>query len=399
MSQTKYAEIVIVGAGSAGISIASRIIRNAPYLKENIMIIDPSEDHYYQPLWTLVGGGQSKLEDTHRKQDTLIPDGVQWLKEAATEFLPDTNTVVTDKNTQIHYDFLVVTAGIEIKWDRINGLKEAIGKNGVCSNYAAEYVESTWENIKNFSGGTAIFTQPSTPIKCGGAPQKIMYLADDYFNKANVRSKTNIKFISGTGSIFSVPRYAKTLEEVINRKEIETTFMTDLIEIDGKNKTAIFQHIETNEKMSVAYDMIHVTPPMGAPSFIASSPIANATGWVDVDPHTLQHNTYKNIFSAGDSASLPTSKTGAAIRKQAPVAAENLLSVMNGSTMKAKYNGYTSCPLVTGVNKLVMAEFEYDNVPQETFPIDQSKERMSMYLIKKNLLPIMYWNGMLKGTM
>ena len=399
MNQPNFATVVIVGAGSAGISIASRLIRQAPHLKENIMIIDPVEDHYYQPLWTLVGGGQSKLEDTHRKQETLIPEGVKWLQESVTEFFPDTNMIVTDKQNQIHYDFLVVSAGIEIKWDRVKGLRDTIGKNGVCSNYSADFVNSTWENIKNFSGGTAIFTQPSTPIKCGGAPQKIMYLADEHFNKINVRSNTKIKFISGTGSIFAVPRYAKTLEQIIDRKGIETTYTTDLIEIEGENKIAVFQNIETGETMSVAYDMIHVTPPMGAPGFIARSPIADAEGWVDVDPYTLQHNTYKNIFSAGDSSNLPTSKTGAAIRKQAPVVAENILATLNGSPMNATYNGYTSCPLVTSVNKLVMAEFEYGNVPQETFPIDQSKERMSMYLVKKNLLPIMYWNGMLKGTM
>lgn len=399
MGETEFAKVVIVGGGSAGIAIASRIIRNAPYLKENVMIIDPSEDHYYQPLWTLVGGGQAKLKDSHRRQETLIPDGVQWLKESVTEFLPDTNSVITNKHTLINYDFLVVAAGIELKWDRVKGLKESIGKNGVCTNYSPEFVESTWENIRNFSGGTAIFTQPSTPIKCAGAPQKIMYLADEYFNKANVRSKTNIQFVSGRGKIFAVPYFAKTLEQVIDRKRIETTYMTDLIEINGKNKKAFFQNIETEEKKEINYDMIHVTPPMGAPSFIAGSSIADSAGWVDVDPDTLQHNTFKNIFSAGDSSSLPTSKTGAAIRKQAPVVAENLLSVMNDKPMEAKYDGYTSCPLVTGVNKLVMAEFDYDKNPQETFPIDQSKERASMYFVKKNMLPIMYWNGMLKGTM
>lgn len=399
MSESKFSKVVIVGAGSAGISIASRLIRSAPYLKENVMLIDPSEDHYYQPLWTLVGGGQSKLKDTHRKQETLIPEGVQWLKESVTTFFPDDNMLTTDQNTQVNYDYLVVAAGLEIKWDAVKGLKEAMGKNGVCSNYSSEFVESTWENIQNFKGGTAIFTQPSTPIKCGGAPQKIMYLADDYFNKVDVRSKANIHFISGIESIFAVPTYARTLNQVIDRKGIETTYMTDLVEIDGENKSAVFENLETNERTTINYDMIHVTPPMGAPSFIAASPLADAAGWVDVDAYTLQHKTFDNIFSAGDVSNLPTSKTGAAIRKQAPVVAENLIAAMHGRELKTKYDGYTSCPLVTGVNRLVMAEFDYDKAPQESFPIDQSKERASMYFVKKGLLPIMYWNGMLKGTM
>lgn len=395
----KNAKVVIVGAGSAGISIASRLLRSAPYLKNDIIMIDPSEDHYYQPLWTLVGGGAAEFKHSQRKQESVMPKDVMWLKEAVTKFLPDDHAVLTDAGTRVTYENLVVSAGIEIRWDRIKGLKETLGKNGVSSNYSPNFVRNTWENIQKLKEGTAIFTQPSSPVKCAGAPQKIMYLADDYFAKSGVRKNINVRFISGLGSIFAVPKYAKTLTKVIERKGIDTTYNMDLVEIDGKNKKAIFQHVETGEITTVDFDMIHVTPPMGPPSFIASSPLANAEGWVDVDPYTLQHNTYKNIFGAGDSSSLPTSKTGAAIRKQAPVVAENLLAIINDKGMEAAYNGYTSCPLVTGYNRLVMAEFDYDKNPMETFPLDQGKERLSMYMVKKNLLPIMYWNGMLKGTM
>lgn len=399
MSNTKHAKVVIVGAGSAGISVASRLLRSASYLKEQIIIIDPSEDHYYQPLWTLVGGGAAKLEDSHRKQSTLIPKGATWLQESVAHFDPENNEVRTAEGTVVQYEYLVVTAGIHIKWDHVKGLEETLGKNGVSSNYSVEYVQDTWNNIKNFSGGVALFTQPSTPVKCAGAPQKIMYLADDYFNQSGVRNQSEIKFISGLGSIFAVQRYAETLEEVIERKQIDTAYLMDLVEVDGPGKRATFEHLETKETMTVDYDMIHVTPPMGAPEFIANSALANEEGWVDVDSKTLQHTLYKNVFSAGDCSGLPTSKTGAAIRQQAPVLAKNLLAVMDEREMKQTYDGYTSCPLVTGYNRLVMAEFDYDKNPKETFPIDQSKERMSMYFVKKNILPLMYWNGMLKGTM
>ena len=399
MSQMKHAKVVIVGAGSAGISVASRMLRRAPKLKDQILMIDPSEDHYYQPLWTLVGGGASRLEESHRKQETLIPKGVHWLKESVIQFDPENNELRTDESTVVQYEYLVVTAGIHIKWDAIKGLEEALGKNGVSSNYSVDYVEDTWKNIQNFKGGTALFTQPSSPVKCAGAPQKIMYLADDYFNQSGVRDKSEVKFFSGLGNIFAVEKYANTLEKVIERKGIETNFLMELIEIDGPNKVATFENLETKETQDVSYDMIHVTPPMGAPSFIAESPLANAEGWVDVDAQTLQHNTYKNVFSAGDCSGLPTSKTGAAIRQQAPVLANNLLATMHEKELRESYDGYTSCPLVTGYNSLVMAEFDYDKNPKETFPLDQSKERMSMYLVKKNVLPLMYWNGMLKGTM
>lgn len=399
MSETKQAKVVIVGGGSAGISVASRLLRGAPYLKDQVMIIDAAEDHYYQPLWTLVGGGEATVKDSHRKQETLIPTGAVWLKEAVAAFNPDENEVSTKEGTVVSYDYLVVAAGIHIKWDAIKGLEETLGKNGVSSNYSVDYVDDTWKNIQKFSGGTAIFTQPSSPIKCAGAPQKIMYLADDYFNKSGVRDKSEVKFMSGLDQIFGIKKYADTLEKVIARKGIDPTYEMDLVEIDGPNKKATFEHIKTKETKTMDYDMMHVTPPMGALDFIANSPLANDVGWVDVDAETLQHTTYKNVFSAGDCSSLPTSKTGAAIRQQAPVLAKNLIALMNDKAMKESYDGYTSCPLVTGYNRLVMAEFNYDKNPQESFPVDQSKERLSMYLVKKNLLPIMYWNGMLKGTM
>jgi len=399
MANVYDVKVAIVGAGSAGISIAARLLRKNRQLRGQVLLIDPSDKHYYQPLWTLVGGGAAKVEDSVREQATLIPDGAKWLKEAVDTFVPEKNTLKTKEGSTVRYDYLVVAAGVEIYWDQIKGLKETIGKNGVCSNYSYDYVQSTWENIRNFRGGTAIFTQPSTQVKCGGAPQKIMYLADDYFRQSGVREQTNIIFASGLPNIFAVKKYADTLEQVIQRKNIEAKYRVELVEIDGKAKKATFEHLDTNERFTLSFDMIHVTPPMGPPAFIKKSPLADAAGWVDVDPYTLQHKTYENVFGAGDCTNLPTSKTGAAIRKQAPVVAENLLALMNEKPLKARYDGYTSCPLVTGYNKLVLAEFDYEKNPQETFPFDQSKERMSMYVMKRNLLPIVYWNGMLKGLM
>jgi sulfide:quinone oxidoreductase len=392
-------QVVIIGAGSGGISTAARLIREKPNFKGKIAILDPSEKHYYQPLWTLAGAGVVKKETTEREQSSLIPEGVTWIKEAAARFEPEVNKVITMEGTVIQYEYMVVAAGIQINWDKVKGLKEAIGKRGVCSNYSYEYVDSTWESIQSFKGGTAIFTHPNTPIKCGGAPQKIMYLADDTFRKNGVRDNSKIIFASASDKIFAVKKYADTLEEVIKRKEIITKYQKNLIEIDSVRKTAVFENVKSGEKEVIPYDMIHVVPPMSAPNFISQSPLADTAGWVDVDPFTLRHKMYSNVFGIGDCSNLPTSKTGAAIRKQAPVVAGNIINLLQGKQVSYRYNGYTSCPLITGYNSLVLAEFLYENEPAETFPFDQSKERFSMYAMKKSFLPIMYWNGMLKGIM
>ncbi|USK36461.1 NAD(P)/FAD-dependent oxidoreductase (plasmid) [Bacillus sp. F19] len=399
MSYKAHYKIVIVGGGSGGITVAAQLLRKSRVLRGDIAIIDPATKHYYQPLWTLVGGGAARREVTEREQASVIPDGAEWLKDAVTEFYPDENLVITASGNKLRYDYLVVATGIQIDWHKVKGLKENIGKNGVCSNYSYDFVESTWENISNFKGGTAIFTNPNTPVKCGGAPQKIMYLADDYFRKSGVRSQSNIIFASGGATIFGVKKYADALNKVIERKKVETCFKHNLIEIDGEKKQAVFENLDTEERVTMQYDMIHVVPPMSAPNFIKKSPLAARDGWIDVDKYTLQHKRFHNVFGIGDCTNLPTSKTGAAIRKQAPVLVQNLLCQMNAMPVIHEYNGYTSCPLVTGYGSLILAEFDYDCNPDETFPFDQSKERLSMYLLKKELLPVIYWNGMLKGLM
>lgn len=391
-------QIVIVGGGNAGISIASQLLRKDSSL--DIAIVDGAKKHYYQPAWTLVGGGEFDIKDTERDEASVIPVGATWVQQMVQGFKPDENKITLADGNDISYDYLIAVPGIQLNWSEIKGLPENLGKNGVCSNYSFNTAPYTWECIQNTKGGKALFTNPHTPIKCGGAPQKIMYLAADYFRKNKI--KTQVEFWSGGTRVFGVEKYENTLKDVIARYGINTQFFVKLVEIDGPNKKAKFVGIgEANRDQEywVEFDMLHVTPPQSAPDFIRNSPLANAAGWMDVEKHTLQHHVYKNIFGCGDAANLPASRTGAAIRKQAPVLVSNLLSVMKGKSMTASYDGYSSCPIITGYNKLVLAEFDYNNQPVETFPFDQSKERWSMYQMKKYLLPYLYWNQILPGKM
>jgi sulfide:quinone oxidoreductase len=390
-------QIVIIGGGNAGLSVAARLRR--AQRDADIAIVEPSGKHYYQPLWTLVGGGVFDKKVTEHDEAPYIPKGTTWIRDAVVQMCPDENTVVTSDGAQVSYEYLVVAPGIQIDWEKVKGLPEALGHDGVCSNYSYEHVDKTWDFIKAFNGGNAIFTHPNTPIKCGGAPQKIMYLADDHFRKAGVRDRANVIFGTAGAGIFAVAKYAEALKKVIARKGIDVRFRHNLVEIRPESKEAVFEHLDSGDLIAMPYEMIHVTPPQSAPDFVKRSPLANEAGWVDVDKSTLQHVRFQNVFSLGDASSLPTSKTGAAIRKQAPVLVQNLLSAMQGLPLAARYDGYAACPLVTGYGKLVMAEFDYDLKPQETFPFDQSKERLSMYLFKKYGLPAMYWHGILQGRM
>ncbi|MFO0946370.1 MAG: FAD/NAD(P)-binding oxidoreductase [Planctomycetota bacterium] len=388
-------QVLILGGGSAGITVAARFLKK---LKGgDVGIVEPSTKHYYQPLWTLVGAGVFPKEITQRDEASFIPRRADWIREAVHDIHPDDNCVTTSSGRRISYDFLVVALGIQIDWGKIPGLKEGLGSHEICSNYSYQHVDYTWKCVSGFRGGTALFTMPSTAVKCGGAPQKIMYLADDSFRRSGVRDKSRVLFASAQGSLFAVERYRRTLEKVASRKGIDVRLKHNLVELKPERKEAVFEHLETKERITIPFDMIHVTPPMSAPDVIKRSPLANEAGWVDADKYTLRHPTYANVFSIGDCSGLPTSKTAAAIRKQAPVVVENLVAAIHGRPIEARYDGYTSCPLVTGYGKLVLAEFDYEGQPTETFPFDQSKERLSMYLLKAHALPRLYWHGMLRG--
>lgn len=394
-TSTEHHRVLVVGGGTGGITVAARLLRARHGL--DLAIVEPADTHYYQPLWTLVGGGEVSAESTARPMATVIPEGATWIRDAATAFEPASNAVLTREGRRIGYDYLVVAPGIQIDWGAIPGLAEGIGRGGVCSNYSYQAARYTWDCLRSFGGGNAIFTQPNTAIKCGGAPQKIMYLAEAQFRRRGVRGKSRVIFATAGTAIFGIEKYRRTLERIVRERGIDLRLQHNLVAIRPEAREAVFERLDTGATVALPYAMLHVAPPMSAPDFLKGSPIADAKGWVDVDPDNLRHKRFPNIFGLGDASNLPTSKTGAAIRKQAPVLVAHLLAAMEGGASAKRYDGYSSCPIVTDYGKLMLAEFDYRMQPTETFPFDQSKERRSMYLMKKHLLPALYWHGMLKG--
>ncbi|MDJ0391130.1 FAD/NAD(P)-binding oxidoreductase [Roseomonas sp. E05] len=395
----RAAAVLIVGGGAAGITVAAALRRHRPQLP--VTLVEPSGTHAYQPGWTLVGAGVFSLAQTLRREETLIPKGITWIRAAVAAFHPDENQVEFADGRRLAYRHLVVCPGLQLDWDKVEGLRATLGSHGVCSNYSAASAEYTWKCLQEFRGGTALFTQPPMPIKCAGAPQKIMYLAADRWRRHGLPRPAEIEFCLAGDALFGVPFFVPPLQRAVDDYGIGLRYRHTLKAVHGPSRTAHFTLTDAEgrtREVEKRFDLMHVTPPQSAPDFVKASPLANGAGWVEVDPATLRHARYANVFSLGDAAGTSNAKTAAAVRLQAPVVVRNLLAAIDGRPPEASYDGYGSCPLITGYGKVVLAEFTYGGEVTPSFPLDPRKPRRSAWLLKTKLLPFLYWNMMLRGS-
>ncbi|MFI6402271.1 FAD/NAD(P)-binding oxidoreductase [Streptomyces sp. NPDC050548] len=356
----------VVGGG-AGISVAARLRRVGV---TGIALIEPSDTHWYQPLWTLVGGGQALRRATRRPEASIVPDGVHWIRQAARAVDPDLRTITLADGRRLGYDLLVMAPGLQLGWNGVPGLAEAIGHDRATSNYTPEYAPRTWDPIRGMRSGTAVFTHPATPLKCGGAPQTIAYLAADHWRKQKVLDRIRIVLAIPDPALSKVPARSEVLEKVAARYGTEVRPHSEMTAIDGDAREPTVTDHTTGTKETLAYGLLHAVPPQSAPDWVKAGPLAapaGPRGFIAADKHTLRHPRHPEVFALGDVANRPTSKTGAAVRKQAPV---------------------------------LLAEFDYDLRPTPSFPlIDTFKERRDMWLFKRYGLPPLYWHGMLTGRL
>ncbi|EGH98587.1 NAD(P)/FAD-dependent oxidoreductase [Pseudomonas syringae] len=394
-------QILIVGGGAAGIAAAASLLARDASLQ--ITLVDPADTHYYQPGWTMVGAGVFEPQSTARSMESLIPKGVQWIKAAVATFEPQDNALTLEDGRSIGYQQLVVCPGLKLDWAAIDGLVDTLGANGVTSNYRYDLAPYTWKLVQGLKQGRALFTQPPMPIKCAGAPQKALYLSCDHWLKAGRLGQINAQFYNAGGVLFGVADYVPALMKYVQRYAIDLKFSHLLIAVDGPGKRATFIQTlpdGTCETVEQSFEMLHVVPPQIAPDFIRNSPLADVAGWVDVDPATLRHRRFANIHGLGDVTNTSNAKTAAAARKQAPVAANNVLVAMGRLSEPVIYDGYGSCPLTVEKGKIVLAEFTYGGKVAPSFPgwlLDGRKPTRLAWWLKASVLPALYWNGMLKG--
>ncbi len=394
--------VVIIGGGAAGIAVASSLKARKPDL--DIAIIDPADIHYYQPGWTMVGGGIFDAATTARTMGSLIPPGVRWIKAAVAAFEPEKRAVILDGCRVVKYTSLIVAPGLKLNWAGIEGLNETLGRHGVTSNYRYDLAPYTWECVQSLKAGRAVFTQPPMPIKCAGAPQKSLYLSADHWLRSGRLNGIGIDFYNAGAVLFGVKDYVPALMRYIERYHVQLHFQHNLTRVDGPARRAWFTRTDADgakTTVETEFDMLHVVPPQMAPDVIRVSPLADAAGWIDVDQATLRHKTLPGIYALGDACNAPNAKTAAAARKQAPVVAHNLLKDLGATAgADAIYDGYGSCPLTVERGKIVLAEFGYGGKLLPSFPnwlIDGTQPSRLAWLLKERILPPIYWQAMLRG--
>lgn len=399
MGTTGKHTFLIIGGGTAGITVAARLLRKG---HTDVAVMEPSDKHYYQPMWTLVGGGQASAASTERPEAAVMPKKATWIRKAASEVDPEANTVTAEDGSTYAYDVLVVCPGIQLDWDKTEGLQDALGRNGVSSNYRFDLAPRTWDFIRETRSGSAVFMMPSGPMKCAGAPQKIAYLASDYWQMQGVLKNIDVHLVVPTPRIFGIPSIADNLDKVIADYGIHLHTSSEITAVDADSRKVTVSAVgDGGTDTTLSFDMLHTVPRQSAPDWIKTSRLSTGepTGYVEVDKFTMQHVRYPNVFALGDAGSTPNSKTGAAIRKQAPVVVDNIESHLAGRPLTARYDGYASCPIVTSAHDMLLAEFDYDFNLKPSFPVlNPTKPHRGYWYLKKYGLPFMYWNLMLKGV-
>ncbi|TQS91303.1 NAD(P)/FAD-dependent oxidoreductase [Arthrobacter sp. TS-15] len=391
-------EVVIIGGGNGGLSLAARLKR---YGVQDIAIIEPKEHHLYQPLFSHIAGGRAQVKEAVRSQESVTPMGVAWIKDKAANVDAKANSVTLASGSEVTYEHLVLCPGLQYNWDAVPGLAEAVHSPYGSCHYEFELAPKLWTLLSSMRSGTVIFTMPSGPVKCAGASQKPMYLACDYWKEQGVLDNIRVVMVQPYPTVFGIPEVDRELDRKIAEYGIELRTNSELVAVNPASRTATIRNNADNTSEDLSYDVLNAVPPQSAPDWLKATDlpaVGDEHGFVEVDTRTLRHPRYPNVWSLGDAAGTANSKAGGALRKQAKVLAKNLLSARKGEPLSQKYNGYSVCPFTVSRNTVVFAEFDHHYQPMPTIPkVATWKESRLSWWVDRDMFPQVYWHLILKG--
>jgi sulfide:quinone oxidoreductase len=380
--------VLVVGGGNGGLSVAARLRRAGA----DVAVIEPSETHYFKPLFSHIAGGTARPREAARPQSDVFPKDVVWIHDSVTAVDASAHEVQLASGGVVGYDHLVLAPGIRNDWDGIPGLETAIRTPHVASNYEFDLAVKSSRLLRDVREGTVVFVQAQGPASCAGAAQKPMYQACAYWRAKGVLDSIRVVLLVPESSVYGVPEIDEELERKIEEYGIELRTDAPLRSVDADRRVVSFGAGE-----ELTYDVLLVEPPQVAPRWIAESGLADADGFVDVDPRTLRSTTHATVWSLGDAAGTWNSKSGGALRKQAKVLAQNLTAVLAGDVPRAMYDGYGVCPFTVSRNTAVFAEFDDQGRLQPTLWRGSYKESRRNWIIDRHVFPKLYWHLILQG--
>jgi sulfide:quinone oxidoreductase len=368
------ARIVIAGGGAAGLTSASHLTKALS--GATITIIDGRKAHYYQPGFTLVAAGIKPKDYVISTTREYVPKGSTLINEGVAEIDPEGKKVVTSSGQTVPYDFLIVATGLELNYGAIEGMDTSrIGQNGLGSIYhSPDAAAATWQALSRFAdqGGVGLFGRPAGEMKCAGAPLKYTFISDDHLRRRGQRSKSELIYMAHNKALFGVPIVSEKVRMLFQDRGVKVQHEHVMTAIDIDKRVATYKTPTGTAEQG--YDFVNVVPPMRAPDVVRNSPLPwtegpfAADGWVEVDRETLRHKRYPNVFAVGDIAGVPKGKTAASVKWQVPVAVNHLVGDISGKPSDDKFNGYTSCPLITRLGQAMLIEFDYQDNLITSFP-------------------------------
>ena len=391
-------QVVVIGGGNAGLSVAGRLHR---YGVTDIAVIEPRSHHRYQPIFSHVAGGTARASRATRPQGDVTPRGVEWVQDSVVTVDPEGCVVHLASGRRITYEHVIVAAGIQKDFDRIPGLVTALDSPAVSSHYDVDLIAKSSRMLRDLRSGTVIFTEPAGPAACAGAAQKPMYLACDYWRAIGVLDQIRVVLVVPTPTVFGIDAIDRELDRKIAEYGIELRTSTELVEVVGSERVAVLRR-EGSDDERLGFDALNVVPPQSAPDWLKSTSLpraGDAGGFVEVDPRTLRHRRYGTVWSLGDSAATTNSKSGGAIREQVTVLANNLRDVLAGREPSKRYSGYSVAPFTVSRSTVVFAEFDDQLRQKPTIPFWKglARERRLTWVFDRHILPWVYWNLILKG--
>ena len=391
----EHHEVLVVGGGNAGISLAARLLRDGA---SDVAIVEPQDVHRYRPLLNYVGAGEASMSSLEKPMADVMPDGCTWIRDSVVSVDPQAATVRIRDGRTLRWSTLVLGPGMVEDWDATPGLREAYDDGWAGSTFLPDSAPQVWSSLSRIRTGSVVFTVPPEPSPCGATALKPLLMACDHWRREEVLSDLTVRLVTPFDGVLGMPSADETLTSVLESYGVEVLSSARVAELDGSDRSVTVDSPSGLRTFSgLAY--AHVVPHYRAPAWVAESGLATSepSGLVDIDPETLRHRRHGSIWGLGDGAAIATRSSGGALRKQVDILARNLSAAADGGELQ-RYDGYTVMPITTSRRRLMLLEVDRDGRPKPSAPlVDLTKPRRSTWQFDRYALPVIYYRRLLRG--